>query len=274
MREPLTRRISLALQYTLAQRAFPAEIGIVLGSGLGDFADTLKSSIVVDVSSIPHYPATGVPGHRGTILFAHAGRRAVLTFQGRPHFYESADVENVVFPVLLAHHLGVRQMIFTNAAGGVNRALQRGDLMVISDQMNLTGESLPAGVCALGGSKEAVFDPGLVEVAVEAAARLGLNLRRGVYAGVKGPSYETASEIEMVRRLGGDAVGMSTVLEASLAAALGMRVLGISCITNMATGASAGKLDHTEVTEVARSAGERFKTLLTEILQALPPLVT
>ncbi|MBP1648793.1 MAG: deoD1 [Bacteroidetes bacterium] len=242
-------------------------VGLILGSGLGDFADNLPRPITLTAASIPNYPASTVEGHRGRLVFSTLDSGlTVVAFQGRVHFYESREVGTVTYPVRLAHALGVRTLVITNAAGGINREFSPGDLMLISDQLNLTSEiahpTLPHPVRISAD----VYDPQLRSMLAEMASSMGIPLHSGVYAGVKGPSYETAAEVEMIRRVGGDVVGMSTVLEARLAAALGMRVMGISCITNEATGIGGTKLNHEEVTEVANRVRHDFAQLLNGLL--------
>lgn len=250
----------------LRQRA-PArpDIAIILGSGLGGFADALQDSVTVPSHEIPHYPTSTVEGHKGELVFGRLGNKHVLAVRGRVHFYESGSLDTVLFPVRILAALGARQLVITNAAGGVNRTFIPGDLMILSDQLNLTGMCLPADA-PVGRSTPDYYHPGLRRLALATAERLGIRVVSGSYAGVKGPSDETAAEVEMVHRLGGDAVGMSTVMETAMAVACGMDVLGISCITNKATGTSSAKLDHAEVTEVANRVKENFSLLLREII--------
>jgi purine-nucleoside phosphorylase len=212
-----------------------------------------------------------VEGHKGFLVFAAPENSAtVLSFQGRIHFYECNDLDAVLFPIRVAKELGVETLIVTNAAGGVNSDFLPGDLMMISDQINLTMESISGHGASVRNDRAAVgYDAGLISFAGNIAATLGIPLRTGVYAGVKGPSYETAAEVQMVKRLGGDAVGMSTVLEVELASSLGLRVLGISCITNKATGIGSEPLSHEEVTIVAARVRERFALLLSSLLSSL-----
>jgi purine-nucleoside phosphorylase len=247
---------------------FEPEIAVVLGSGLGGFTESLSCNAAIQTASIPGYPRSTVEGHKGELVFCTASGRRLLAFRGRVHFFESGDVNALLFPIRVAAALGARILIITNAAGGVNRTFVPGDLMLISDQIDLTGESCPEP----GGSKSrgAPYDQQLIRMAENTADKIGVRVVRGVYAGVKGPSYETAAEIEMINRIGGDAVGMSTVLEVALASSLGMRVLGISCITNKATGTSSAKLNHEEVTVVANQVREQFSRLLTQVIKALP----
>ena len=249
------------------RRRFPVAPGlaIILGSGLGGFADALQEPVSVPSHDIPHYPRSTVEGHKGELVSGLLGKTSVLAVRGRVHFYESGELGTVLFPVRLLAALGAKKLVITNAAGGVNRTFLPGDLMVLSDQLNLTGMGLPAEIPD-GGKTADYYDPGLRKLALATAEQLGIRVVTGCYAGVKGPSYETAAEVEMVHRLGGDAVGMSTVMETAAAIGLGMQVLGISCITNKATGTSPAKLDHAEVTEVANRVKENFAHLLREII--------
>lgn len=251
-------------EYLRGETPLRPTTGVILGSGLGDFADSLPGASAVPTSSIPHYPVPGVEGHKGRIVFAEIDGHPIVALQGRTHFYESGSLEPVLYPISVLSELGTRNLIITNAAGGVNRTFSPGEIMVITDQLNLTLERPPSEA---GSARFPLYDPSLIRAATETAARLGIPLRMGVYTGVKGPSYETAAEVEMIYRLGGDAVGMSTVFEVLLANALQMKVLGLSCITNFATGLRAQKLDHAEVTEV----GNRVKTIFGDLLRALIP---
>jgi len=242
----------------------PPDIALVLGSGLGDYAESLPHRLIFPSGGIPSYPRSTVPGHKGQIVFAELGGRNLIVFQGRIHLYECNDLSMVLFPIAVAAELGAGTLVVTNAAGGINRQFATGDLMLITDQIDLTLRA--PGLPGDRGGKRDMFDAGLAEHASRHAAVRGLPLRRGVYAAVKGPSYETAAEVEMIHRLGGDAVGMSTVHEAAFASALGMRVLGISCITNQATGIGLSKLNHEEVTEVATRVKMHFANLLTDCI--------
>lgn len=268
--EQLEQDIQESVSFISKSISVRPTVGLILGSGLGDFADSLAGASTLPASSIPHYPASTVEGHKGRLVFCQLDPGlSVLAFQGRVHFYESRDITTVSYPIRLASALGVRTLLVTNAAGAVNREFSPGDLMLISDQLNLTWENSLRTLTGQARTRGSLYDPALRSKAAEIAASLGLRLRSGVYAGVKGPSYETAAEVEMVRRLGGDVVGMSTVFEVHLASSLAMRVLGISCITNKATGIGEAKLNHQEVTEVANRVRHDFARLLDGILRAL-----
>jgi purine-nucleoside phosphorylase len=244
-------------------------IAIILGSGLGELAESLVFKKTIETSAIPHYPLSSVPGHKGRLIFGTLCKIPIIAFQGRVHFYESGNLESTLYPIRIAHALGIHTLIITNAAGGINRNFAAGDLMLISDQINLTFENPLSGIYHTSQNHQ-LYDKNLQSIAIRTAKTNDISLQQGVYCGVKGPSYETAAEIEMIRRFGGDAVGMSTINEVSLAATLGIKVAGISCITNMATGISADKLSHSEVTEVANRVKQTFTTLMQEFIKGIP----
>jgi len=243
-------------------------IGIILGSGLGDFVDGLPNTISIDTKDIPHYPQSTVEGHKGRLVFVLHSGKPLLAFQGRVHFYESNSVDTVLHPIHVAHALGVKTLIVTNAAGGINRSFSPGDLMLITDQINLTNETPRFNIDKRLSSSE-LYSKQLAHKTLNIAEAKGIALKSGVYVGLKGPSYETAAEIEMIRRIGGDAVGMSTVLEVSCATQLGMEVLGISCITNLGTGIGKDKLSHAEVTEVGNRVKKTFATLVSSVIEVI-----
>ncbi len=244
---------------------FTPTAGIILGSGLGGFADSLEKPVQLDTNAIPFYPKPTVEGHHGRLVFGSIDSTQVMLFQGRIHYYETGHFDPVLYPVRIAHMLGIKFLVVTNAAGAVSRRLRPGDLMAITDQVNLTlGQRIIPAV-----DPHPYYDTGLIDQLSQVATSIGISLRRGIYVGVKGPSYETAAEVEMIHRIGGDAVGMSTVLETALAASQGIRVAGISLITNLGTGISSSRLDHGEVTEVGRQAGQRFQVLLHSFLRSL-----
>jgi purine-nucleoside phosphorylase len=265
---PLERRIQESVSCIRKQTLIEPRIAIILGSGLGEFADSLPNNHSISTSLIPHYPQSSVEGHKGKLVFASIGSKSLLAFQGRVHFYESNSVETVLYPLRVAHTLGVKTLVVTNAAGGINRSFSPGDLMLITDQVNLTNETVALD-SNQGSKPNLLYSKVLGRKAFSVAGSLGIALKSGVYVGLKGPSYETAAEIEMIRRIGGDAVGMSTVLEVSYAAHMGMEILGISCITNLATGISSSKLNHAEVTEVGNRVKKTFARLVSSVIAAL-----
>ncbi len=263
-------RLRQTTQYISERISVRPAIAVILGSGLGDFAESFIHADAIPTKEIPHYPRSTVFGHQGRIIAGMIGRISVLAFQGRVHYYESGSLETVLYPIRVAHALGIRTLIATNAAGGVNTRFAPGDLMLIEDQINLTFET-PLASPGGGRGGPSCYDAALIGTIVRSAKAAGIPLKRGVYLGLKGPSYETAAEIRMARQIGADAVGMSTVNEATLAASLGMRVAGFSCITNLATGMLPEKLSHAEVTDVANMVKQRFADLLGATIAAIGP---
>jgi purine-nucleoside phosphorylase len=251
-----------------------ATVAIVLGSGLGDFADNFKDATAIPYADIPNWPGTTVIGHAGRLVAgAHKGRK-VIALSGRAHYYEGHSMQTVTFATRVMGALGVKTLILTNAAGGINRDLTPGTLMLISDHINLMG-----GNPLMGPNEDrfgqrfpdmtALYSPRLRGLAREAAKSLDLRLAEGIYVALHGPSYETPAEIRYLRTIGADAVGMSTAPEAIVARHMGMEVLGISCITNAAAGVLPQPLDHNEVMEVARRVRAQFSALLEGILERL-----
>ena len=249
-------------------------VGLVLGSGLGAYADTFERRTVVPFDQLPHFPRSTVTGHSGNLVLGRAEGVAVAALQGRVHFYEGYSISQVVYPVRVLGRLGVRRLVVTNAAGGIDPAFRPGDLMLVTDHLNLMGTNPLIGpnLDELGvrfPDMSEAYDPRMREVALAVAGRLGIALRQGVYAGLTGPSYETPAEIRMLRGLGASAVGMSTVPEVIAANHMGIRVLGISCITNMAAGILPQKLTHQEVMDTTGRVRETFMALLGGILPSL-----
>lgn len=250
-------------------------VALVLGSGLGAYADTIEDKVVIPYSEITGMPSSMVAGHAGNLVLGKAEGVNVVAMQGRVHLYEGHPVEDVVFGLRLMLHLGAQTAIITNAAGGIGAHLNVGDLMLIEDQLNLTGKS------SLTGPNEAdlgprfvdmtvAFDKELREIAEEGASALGFEVKKGIYGGLLGPAYETPAEVRMLRTLGADAVGMSTVLEVIAARHMGAKVLGMSCITNKAAGLGEEEvLDHADVQDVAARVRERFVSLLGAVLRRL-----
>lgn len=237
------------------------KVGVVLGSGLGAFADALEGGIRIPYRELPHMPASAVPGHAGSLCFGSIGGISVVCMQGRLHLYEGHPIDRVVHGVRTMARLGVERVLLTNAAGGLDPTWAAGDLMVIMDHLNLTGVSPLVGTNdeALGvrfPDMTHAYDPELRAMLHAAGGQAGVALRDGVYAGVLGPQYETPAEVRMLRWLGAHAVGMSTVHEVIALRHMGVRVAALSCITNLAAGVSAHPLDHAEVE--ATAASRRF----------------
>ncbi|MFQ5750382.1 MAG: purine-nucleoside phosphorylase [bacterium] len=249
-------------------------IAIILGSGLGPFADELRNKTVIETASIPHYPVSTVEGHAGKWVFGEIEDKKILAVQGRVHVYEGYTLPQVTYPVHLMAELGVQYLIVTNAAGGLNPKFSPGDLMLIADHINLMFDNPLSGPNdqSLGPRFPDMSEPysrQLMDLVEKTALELGIKLQEGVLAASKGPTYESAAEIRMMQRLGGDAGTMSTVPEVITAVYRGLKVLGISCITNMATGLSHKKLSHDEVTEVADLVKEKFSRLLKAVIRKM-----
>ena len=279
MRQPETaslyERAEHAARFIRSRSNADVSIAIVLGSGLGGFADELANAVAIPYVDIPGFARATVEGHAGRLVIGDVGGVCVAALQGRFHFYEGYSLEEVTFPIRVLNLLGVRTLILTNAAGTLNIEFTPGSLMVISDHLNLIGDN------PLRGQNDDRFGPRfpdltntyareLQDIVVNEANAMGLEIRRGIYAGLSGPSYETPAEIHMVRTLGADAVGMSTVPEAIVARHMNMRVVGISCITNLAAGVSDRPVDHSQV----MATGERVQESFTELLRRILPKLT
>jgi purine-nucleoside phosphorylase len=250
------------------------QIAIVLGSGLGDFANSLEAAVHMPYGSLPHWPASKVIGHEGKLVVGSVKGRVIAALAGRSHLYEGHDMGTVAFAVRVLGLLGVKVLILTNAAGGVNTSFAQGALMVIDDHINLMGANPLVGpnddrFGARFPDMTEVYSSRLRKIADQAGKNIHLLLPHGVYAALLGPSYETPAEIRYLRTIGADAVGMSTVPEALAARHMGLEVLGISCITNMAAGVLPQPLDHAEVMETARRIRGEFVALLEGIVEQL-----
>lgn len=251
-----------------------SKVGLILGSGLGPFADTFSGSVKIPYSEIPHFPVSGVEGHAGRLVLGKVGGVDCVAMQGRVHYYEGHSLQTITFPARTLVRLGAEVLIVTNAAGGISERLDVGSLMLIRDHLNLIGANPLRGHNdeTLGPrfpDLTEAYAPELRALAARAGDAAGVTLADGVYVGLAGPAYETPAEVEMLRRLGGDAVGMSTVPEVIVANHMGAQVLGISCITNMAAGTQGAVLSHADVTETAKRVESTFIALLTGILEEL-----
>jgi purine-nucleoside phosphorylase len=270
----LYARAEHAARTIRARTALDPQIAVVLGSGLGGFADEFEEAVRIPYAQIPGFSASTVAGHAGSLVIGKAGQVPVVAMQGRVHFYEGYSLEEVTFPIRTFKLLGINTLLLTNAAGGINVQLSEGALMIISDHLNLMGAN------PLRGPNDERFGPRfpdmsevysreLQETVVEEAQALEIDIRRGIYAALPGPSYETPAEIHMLRAFGADAIGMSTVPEAIVARQMGMRVLGISCITNMAAGISDRPINHEEVMEIGNRVRATFTQLLRRVIGRL-----
>ena len=251
-----------------------ADIGVILGSGLGDYAEALEDAGKLPYSEIPGFPRSTVAGHAGMWCCGTLYGKRVVMMQGRFHYYEGYSMKDVTLPVRVMQKIGVKTLVVTNAAGGVNLGYHPGELMVIGDMFSMTAQNPLIGpnLDAFGPrfpDMSCAFDKELRALAHECANEQGFALREGVYAQMTGPTYETPAEIRMLRTLGADAVGMSTVPEVIVARHGGMRVLGISCITNMAAGILDQPLNHAEVTETANRVKGQFRNLLDRIIEKM-----
>lgn len=270
MTDPLARAVD-QLQDRLGGVA--PEVGLVLGSGLGGLVDELAHPVSVAFGELPGWPLPGVLGHQGAFVSGRLGPRQVLVQCGRYHLYEGFSPAAVIRPVRLMARLGLRTVLFTNAAGAIRRSLSPGSLMLVADHINLTARNGLIGQSEIGELRfpdmSEPYDVPLRQVALRVARRQGIRLEEGVYAGLAGPSYESPAEIRMLERLGADAVGMSTVLEVIAGRALGVRCLAISTITNPAAGIGPGRLSHREVLEVgARTRGALLPILAGIVAEA------
>ncbi len=270
----LSDRIRNSVNHIRTRTDAAPELGLILGSGLGDFADTLENRTVIPFSDIPDFPLSTVPGHVGAFVFGTSHGKQVVCLQGRLHYYEGHPMSLITLPVRIMAQLGVKILILTNAAGGVNKDYRAGDLMLISDHINYSGANPLIGqnLDDFGPRFPDVSDLYALDLRSKvklAAVDAGIPLRQGVYMMFSGPNYETPAEIRMARILGADAVGMSTVPEALVAAQCGIPVVGISCITNMAAGVLPRKLSHEEVIETADKVKTTFTALLNLILDIL-----
>jgi len=273
MNPGIVKNLEDSLAYLLQKTKTVPRTGIILGSGLGEFADLLEDKIKLRTGEIPHYPVSTVAGHAGYFVFGILKDSPVLAVQGRTHFYEGYTIMQVTYVVRLLAALGIQLLIVTNAAGAVNTRLQPGDLMLITDQVNLMSDNPLRGPVLSGEQRfPDMSDPysrELHPVIEKIALHEGIMLKKGTLLASTGPSYETAAEIRMMRSFKADAVSMSTIPEVIVARQEGLKVIGISCITNMATGITAGPLDHEEVTQTARTVQNKFIRFVTGIISGL-----
>jgi purine-nucleoside phosphorylase len=276
MNDIIEAQIQKSVTYirNLAGNGFPTS-AVVLGSGLGNFAEHLTDIISIPMADVPEYPRPTVEGHGGKIVIGtvpgEQGGKAtrICTFQGRIHYYECGDLVKVLYPIFVMHRLGIRNLLITNAAGGINQKFSAGDLMIIRDQLNLTFRRPLSHYTEhprQSGASIPLYDSRKSDLIQMVALENRIKIQNGVYAGVLGPSYETPAEIQMLHLLGADAIGMSTVLETLQAGIFGISIAGISCITNMAAGISTEKLSHDDVTITASRVNETFITLLRSLL--------
>ncbi len=264
-------KLNSVFKYIRSITDFEPEIAIILGSGLGGFADGIKPEKIIDYSEIPNFPKSTVEGHMGRFILGYIENVPIIAMQGRVHFYEGYDIHDVVLPVRVMKMLGAEKLIITNASGGINPSFSAGELMLISDHISsfvpspLVGENLEELGTRFPDMSH-VYSPRLLELARESAKELGILLHEGVYVQTSGPNYETPAEIKMYKTLGADAVGMSTACEATAANHAGMEICAVSCISNLAAGISKTPLTHAEIKVAAEKAGADFEKLITDLI--------
>ena len=276
----LFTRVTQALTHIFLKADIQPKLGIILGSGLGNFASQVENAVSIPYSEIPHFPQSTVEGHSGKLVLGQVGGVDVAVMAGRVHAYEGYSMEEVTFPMRVLAMLGCRSLIVTNAAGGINTSYPQGGLVCISDHINLTGRNAAAGpneprFARKAGFGQRFFDmtsaysPEFRRLAQAEAARQGMALPEGVYLAVLGPSYETPAEIRAFRTLGADLVGMSTVHEVTVARHMGVEVLGLSLVTNMAAGVMDEAINHEEVMAIGERVGTQFTSLVTALVPQL-----
>ncbi len=267
----LYKKLETCLASVRSKTDFKPEVALILGSGLGDYADEIKIETTIDYTDIEGFPTSTVVGHKGRFVFGYVGEVPVVIMQGRVHYYEGYPMTDVVLPTRLMGMMGAKKLILTNAAGGSNPNFKPGDFMMITDHIT-TGVPSPligANIDELGArfpDMSEVYSKRLQDVIRDCAKKCGIEMQEGVYVQFTGPNYETPAEVRLAQRWGGDAVGMSTACEAMAARHMGLEICGISCITNMAAGISDVELDHKEVQETADRVAKSFKELITEIV--------
>jgi purine-nucleoside phosphorylase len=263
--------LSESVKHIRSHCSLKPRIGVILGSGLGNFADSVSQEWSQEYAQIPHFGSTSVEGHKGALIIGKLSEVPVALLQGRLHLYEGHSMTQVVFPTRTLALLGIEALIVTNAAGGTARGMKPGDFMVIADHINLMGDNPLRGknmdqVGPRFPDMTEAYDVNFQKIAVKIGKKLKVRVRSGVYAGVLGPTYETPAEVRYLQKIGTDAVGMSTVPEVIAANHFGLRVCGVSCITNLAAGISKERLSHDEVTTTAKAVEPKFKIFLQELI--------
>lgn len=267
-------KIRESVSYIESKLNFKPEIGVILGSGLGDMADTIEEKTVIKYSEIPNFPVSTVQGHKGQFVIGKLKGKNVIMMQGRFHFYEGYDIQTLALPIYVMKNLGVETLMVTNAAGGANTSFKPGDLMIIKDHINFSGDNPLIGkndeeIGPRFPDMSEAYNREYAKVVKNIGGKLGLKLQEGVYMMFSGPTYETPSEVKLARLLGADAVGMSTVPEVIAARHCGMKVIGISCITNMAAGILDQPLNHEEVMETSAKVKKDFTALVENIIETI-----
>ena len=269
----MNKEVTEALQFINSFNLPKPKAAIILGSGLGDFADTLDNKIKIPTHQIPNYPESTVEGHQGFLVFGFHKNVPILAVQGRTHYYEGYPISTVTFIIRIMQAIGIKVLLVTNAAGGVNPRFKPGDLMLITDQVNFLFNNPLIGSSDYGGPRfpdmSNAYHSGYFDVIEQIALQRDIALKRGVLWVSTGPSYETGAEVKLIQKMGGDAASMSTVPEVIVAVQSGIKVMGISCITNYATGISSEKLSHDDVTQTANRVKEKFLHLVSGIIEEI-----
>lgn len=270
----MRRKLTEAKQYIKERLTSNINIGLVLGSGLGELAEQIQNPLVLPYKDIPHFPVSTVPGHEGQLVIGTVQDKEVVAMQGRFHYYEGYSMDEVVLPIRVMSLLGIDSLIVTNAAGGINDRFSNGDLMIIEDHLNFFGTNPLIGPNdeTLGPrfpDMTEAYDRKFIQLTKDAATKLNIPIQQGVYAGVTGPVYETPSEVKMLQVLGADAVGMSTVPEVIAARHMGLRVLGITCISNLASGINTTELSHEEVIKTTNHVKASFIRLVKQVIATM-----
>ena len=271
---PVYEKLCKCYESVRAKTDFEPDVALILGSGLGDYAKNIKVVDTIDYHDIEGFPVSTVSGHAGKFIFGYVGDVKIVCMQGRVHYYEGYPMSDVVLPTRLMKMLGAKVLFLTNAAGGVQLGMRAGDLMIIKDHISsfIPSPLIGANIDELGArfpDMSEVYDKDLRHIIRKSAAELDIDMKEGVYVQFTGPAYETPTEVAMARGLGADAVGMSTVCEAVVANHMGMKILGVSCITNLASGISPVKLSHEEVKETADAVAVKFEALVTRIIEKI-----
>ena len=270
----ISEQLNDAVNFIKSQTQVKPRLGMILGSGLGAFADSIKVDWSSEYSLVPHFGTTTVEGHKGKLIFGTLGDVPVAALQGRLHVYEGYNMSQIVLPTRVLAMLGIEVLLVTNAAGGLSKKMKPGDFMAINDHINLMGDNPLRGknMDQLGPrfpDMTEAYDKSLVELALKAGKRIGLRIKPGVYVGLPGPTYETPAEVRFLQKMGGNAVGMSTVPEVIAANHFGVRVCGVSCITNLAAGLSSEKLSHSDVTTTAKAVERKFQLFVALLVKEI-----
>lgn len=269
---PMLSKINQTVEYIESLTPIKPRLGVILGTGLGDFVREINADVSIPYNDLPNFPVSTVDGHQGRLILGHIGERPVVAMQGRFHYYEGYSMQELTFPIRVMRALGVETLILSNACGGVNPSFEVGDLMIVTDHINLMGSNPLIGpndenIGTRFPDMSAAYDKELIHIAAEAARDLDIKIHRGVYAAVSGPVYETPAEYRFIRIIGADAVGMSTVPESISARHMGIRVFAMSVITDLGVDGRIQEITHEEVIRSAKAAEPRLASLVLELIR-------